>query len=67
MTKTYQNGVKIIININDNMMMIAPIVMGLLILRNKDRRSTSAILNVPINTKIAPNIKIAGDKYGIDI
>ena len=65
--KTYQKGVKIIVDMRDRIIIIVPVVIGLLILRNSERRSTSSILKVPTKSKIAPIINIVGDKYGMDI
>ncbi|OAO22179.1 hypothetical protein AXY35_04985 [Staphylococcus epidermidis] len=65
--KTYQKGVKIIVDMRDRIIIIVPVVMGLLILRNSERRSTSSILKVPTKSKIAPIINIVGDKYGMDM
>ena len=64
--KTYQKGVKIIVDMRDRIIIIVPVVIGLLILRNSERRSTSSILKVP-KSKIAPIINIVGDKYGMDM
>ena len=65
--KTYQKGVKIIVDMRDRIIIIVPVVIGLLILRNSERRSTSSILKVPTKSKIAPIINIVGDKYGMDM
>ena len=65
--KTYQKGVKIIVDMRDRIIIIVPVVIGLLILRNSERRSTSTILKVPTKSKIAPIINIVGDKYGMDM
>lgn len=65
--KTYQKGVKIIVDMRDSIIIIVPVVIGLLILRNSERRSTSSILKVPTKSKIAPIINIVGDKYGMDM
>ena len=65
--KTYQKGVKIIVDMRDRIIIIVPVVIGLLILRTSDRRSTSSILKVPTKSKIAPIINIVGDKYGMDM
>ena len=65
--KTYQKGVKIIVDMRDRIIIIVPVAIGLLILRNSERRSTSSILKVPTKSKIAPIINIVGDKYGMDM
>ena len=65
--KTYQKGVKIIVDMRDRIIILVPVVIGLLILRNSERRSTSSILKVPTKSKIAPIINIVGDKYGMDL
>ena len=65
--KTYQKGVKIIVDMRDRIIIIVPVVIGILILRNSERRSTSSILKVPTKSKIAPIINIVGDKYGMDM
>lgn len=65
--KTYQKGVKIIVDMRDRIIIIVPVVIGLLILGNSERRSTSSILKVPTKSKIAPIINIVGDKYGMDM
>ena len=65
--KTYKKGVKIIVDMRDRIIIIVPVVIGLLILRNSERRSTSSILKVPTKSKIAPIINIVGDKYGMDM
>ena len=65
--KTYEKGVKIIVDMRDRIIIIVPVVIGLLILRNSERRSTSSILKVPTKSKIAPIINIVGDKYGMDM
>ena len=65
--KTYQKGVKIIVDMRDRIIIIVPVVIGLLILRNSERRSTSSILKVPTKSNIAPIINIVGDKYGMDM
>lgn len=57
--KTYQKGVKIIVDMRDRIIIIVPVVIGLLILRNSERRSTSSILKVPTKVK-SPYYKYRG-------
>ena len=64
---TSKGRVKIIVDMRDRIIIIVPVVIGLLILRNSERRSTSSILKALQKVKSPPIINNVGDKYGMDM